>query len=104
MGVSIFSYRTQDWLTDQEGQGVWYLLGVLVGTNGFFGLGVWEAFLLLALTLAGLSRIMRPFLRVQTVDLRRLLFFALMAYIFITQGSRLMQGAESWASVRPRPA
>ena len=97
LGISLLSYCTQDWLTGPDG-GVWRLLARLVGADGIFGLTTWQVFLTLALVLFGLSRIIRPFLRTRSVDLGRLLFFAAMAYVFISQGSEMMRQAETWRS------
>jgi hypothetical protein len=96
IGFSLLSYRTQDWLTGPDG-GIWRLLSRLVGVDGIFGLQTYQVFLVLALTLFGLSRILRPFLRsMRAVDPARMLFFAVIAYIFITQGSDLLRQAEVW--------
>jgi hypothetical protein len=96
MGISLLSYRTQDWLTGPDG-GVWRLLARLVGVDGIFGLELYQVMLVLALTLFGLSRILRPFFRnLQPVDPGRMLFFAIIAYVFITQGSELLHQAEGW--------
>ena len=99
LGMSVFGYRTQDWLTGQDGQGVWFLLAKMVGAHGIVGVATWQAFLALALVLYGLSLVVRPFLRVAPVDIGRLFLYAIVAYIFITQGSRLMQDAERWRAV-----
>jgi len=96
LGMSIFGYQTQDWLTGRDGQGVWFLLAKMSGTNGMVGLATWRAFLALALILYGLSLVIRPFLRIAPVDIGRLLLYAIVAYLFITQGNRLMQEAEQW--------
>lgn len=96
MGISLLSYHTQDWLTGRDG-GIWKLLARLVGMDGIFGLSTFQAFLVLALTLFGLSRILRPFFRnMKSVDLGRLMFFGVIAYVFITQGPVLLQQAEQW--------
>lgn len=94
LGMSMLGYRTQDWLTGPEG-GVWFLLARLAGPEGLINLAVWQAFLLLAVTLYGFSLILRIF-GVQTVNLPRLFFFAVMAYTFISQGSDLLRAAEAW--------
>lgn len=96
LGMSMLGYRTQDWLTGPEG-GVWFLLAKLAGPEGLINLAVWQAFLLLAVTLYGFSLILRIF-GVQAVNLPRLFFFAVMAYTFISQGSELLRAAESWRS------
>src|SRR5512137_2396141 len=95
IGVSLFSYQSQDWLAGPQG-GIWGLMAKLVGVNGLFGMDTLMAFMSLALTLYGISLIMRPFIRVNPVDPGRLLFFAIMAQVFITQGSELMRQAEAW--------
>ena len=41
LGISLLSYRTQDWLTGPDG-GVWRLLARLVGAEGIFGLATWR--------------------------------------------------------------
>ncbi|NJN99194.1 MAG: hypothetical protein HC875_36435, partial [Anaerolineales bacterium] len=94
LGMSMLGYRTQDWLTGPDG-GVWLLLTKLAGPQGLINLAVWQAFLLLAVTLYGFSLILRIF-GVQTVNLPRLFFFAVMAYTFISQGSELLRAAETW--------
>ncbi len=96
LGVSMLGYRTQDWLTGPEG-GVWFLLAKLAGPEGLINLAVWQAFLLLAVTLYGFSLLLRIF-GVQAVNLPRLFFFAVMAYTFISQGSELLRAAEAWRS------
>ena len=95
IGTSLFSYQTQDWLAGPQG-GIWGLMAKLVGVNGLFGMDTLMAFMALALTLYGLSLIMRPFIRVNPVDPGRLLFYAVIAQVFITQGSELMRQAEAW--------
>jgi hypothetical protein len=94
--MSIFGYQTQDWLTGREGQGVWYLLGELVGPGKFIGPVLWQLFLALGLSLFGLSLIVRPYLRVVLVDLGQLFWFAALAQTFIMQGNAIMRQAELW--------
>ena len=61
IGMSLYSYATQDWLTGNGG-GVWYIMDWLLDTSGLFGLNTWTLFAGLALMLWGLSRIARPFI------------------------------------------
>ncbi len=91
LGMAILSYETQDWLTAPDG-GVWTLLIYIAGVDGLLGLATWEAFLLLAVMLFGISRLLRNFWpTLHPVDPSRLLFFATLSYIFITQGPELMK-------------
>ncbi len=96
LGMSIFGYQTQDWLTGHAGQGIWFLLTKLVGAEGIIGIATWQVFLALALVMYGLSLVIRPFLRIAPVDIGRLMMYAIVAHIFITQGNALMLSAERW--------
>ena len=97
IGISMLGYNTQDWLTGAGG-GVWTVADRLTGPNGILGLDIWQVFLILAVMLFGISRVARPFLRTQPVDLGRLFLFAVMSYVVISQGSQLMQDVEAWRS------
>ena len=97
-GWSIGSYSMQDWLTGRDNEGVWYLLPRLLGANGMFGVPVWQAVFVLALVLAGATRLLRPFIRVQSSDLGRLLLIGVMSYIFIVQGNQMIRNAEDFRS------
>jgi len=97
IGISLLGYNTQDWLTGSGG-GVWRVAERVTGPSGILGLATWQAFLLLAVMLFGLSRVARPFVNSQPVDLTRLFFFAVMSYVVISQGSQLMQDVEAWRS------
>lgn len=94
---SMFSYVTEDWLMGhRDGEGIWALMDKMVGPNGIFGLSTWEAFVALALTIYGFSLLIRPFWRMQPVDLGRMFFFAVLSYSIITEGSELMREIENW--------
>lgn len=94
---SMFSYVTEDWLMGhRDGEGIWALMDKMVGPNGIFGLSTWEAFVALALTIYGFSLLIRPFWRMQPVDLGRMFFFAVLSYSIITEGSQLMREIENW--------
>jgi hypothetical protein len=95
IGMSLYSYATQDWLTGNGG-GVWYIMDWLLDTSGLFGLNTWTLFAGLALMLWGLSRIARPFIPSSPVHPGKLLFFFVISYVVISQGSALMQDIESW--------
>ena len=38
MSMSLFSYSTQDWLTDGADGGVWQVMDLVIGPGGLFGL------------------------------------------------------------------
>jgi hypothetical protein len=95
IGMSLYSYATQDWLTGNGG-GVWYIMDWLLDTSGLFGLNTWTLFAGLALMLWGLSRIARPFIPSSPVHPGKLLVFFVLSYVVISQGSALMQDIESW--------
>src|SRR6185503_8689755 len=80
----------------RDGDGIWTLMDRMVGPNGIFGLSTWEAFVALALTIYGFSLLIRPFWRMQPVDLGRMFFFAVLSYSIITEGSELMREIENW--------
>lgn len=98
MGMAMLSYDSQDWLTGRDEGGVWLLSRHLVGADGILGVSIWSLFLALALMLFGFAKIVRPFWRMQPVDLGRLVFFATIAHLFITQGPAFMQQAETLRS------
>lgn len=95
LGIAMMGYDTQDWLTGRNG-GVWKLLDWLVGPEGLVGLTTWQLFLLVALMLFGFSRVIRFIWPMQAVQLGRLAFFAVLAYVFISGGSALVQDIEAW--------
>lgn len=95
IGMSLYSYATQDWLTGNGG-GVWYIMDWLLDTSGLFGLNTWTLFAGLALMLWGMARIIRPFFHTNPVHPGKLLFFFILSYIVISQGSTLMQDIEGW--------
>ncbi|MCB0190358.1 MAG: hypothetical protein KDJ65_00290 [Anaerolineae bacterium] len=95
IGMSLYSYATQDWLTGNGG-GVWYIMDWLLDTSGLFGLNTWTLFASLALMLWGLSRIARPFIPSAPVHPGKLLIFFVISYVVISQGSALMQDIEQW--------
>lgn len=95
IGMSLYSYATQDWLTGNGG-GVWTIMDWLLDTSGLFGLNTWTLFAGLALMLWGLSRIARPFIPSSPVHPGKLLVFFVLSYVVISQGSALMQDIESW--------
>jgi hypothetical protein len=95
LGMAMLSYDSQDWLTGRDEGGVWLLSRHLVGADGILGISIWSLFLALALILFGFAKIVRPFCRMQPVDLGRLVFFATIAHLFITQGPALMQQTET---------
>jgi hypothetical protein len=95
IGMSLYSYATQDWLTGNGG-GVWYIMDWLLDTSGLFGLNTWTLFASLALMLWGLSRIARPFIPSAPVHPGKLLIFFVLSYVVISQGSALMQDIEQW--------
>lgn len=95
IGMSLYSYATQDWLTGNGG-GVWYIMDWLLDTSGLFGLNTWTLFASLALMLWGLARIARPFIPSSPVHPGKLLVFFVLTYVVISQGSSLMQDIESW--------
>jgi hypothetical protein len=92
----IMGYQTQDWLLGDNNTGAWYLFTQLIGNGGLVNVGLWEIFLTLALMIAGLTRLVRPFIQIRVVDIGRVLFYACATYILITQGLVLLQGAETW--------
>ncbi len=97
ISMSMFGYATQDWLTNRHDGGVWHVLGMIAGPDGFAGETVWAAMLALALALFGLSRVARPFMRhFNPVDLGKLLMFGVLSYAVIQQGSGLMIDIEAW--------
>lgn len=94
---SMFSYATGDWLMGRSGgDGMWAVMDKMIGANGIFGVSTWSAFLALALTIYGFSLLIRPFWRVQAVDIGRLFIFAVLSYSLITEGSSLMRSIEDW--------
>jgi len=95
IGMSLYSYATQDWLTGNGG-GVWTIMDWLLDTSGLFGLNTWTLFAGMALMLWGLSRIARPFIPSSPVHPGKLLVFFVLSYVVISQGSALMQDIESW--------
>jgi hypothetical protein len=95
IGMSLYGYSTQDWLTGAGG-GVWWILDWLIVNPGLFGINTWTLFAGLALMLWGLSRIARPFFNTSPVHPGKLLLFFLLSYIVIDQGSTLMQDIEQW--------
>jgi hypothetical protein len=95
IGMSLYSYATQDWLTGNGG-GVWYIMDWLLNTSGLFGINTWTLFAGMALMLWGLSRIARPFIPSSPVHPGKLLVFFVLSYVVISQGSALMQDIESW--------
>ncbi|GIK42097.1 MAG: hypothetical protein BroJett011_59300 [Chloroflexota bacterium] len=93
---SLFSYVTEDWLMGKSDGSLWKVMDYVVGSNGIFGLSTWEALLALALTLYGFSLLIRPFWRVQPVNIGKLFFYATLSYVLISQGNSLMQSIEEW--------
>lgn len=96
IGVSMLSYETQDWLTGAGSGGIWQVLDQLIGGSGVLGMGTWQLFLGVALMLFGIGLIARPFFSFRAVDMGRLLFFATLAYVFISQGASMMRNLETW--------
>ncbi len=96
IGISMLSYNTQDWLTGQNGGGIWLVLDRLIGGSGLLGLTTWQLFLGLALALYGIALVIRPLFSFRAVDLGRLLFFATLAYVFISQGAGMLRSLENW--------
>jgi hypothetical protein len=68
----IMGYQTQDWLLGDNNTGAWYLFTQLIGNGGLVNVGLWEIFLTLALMMAGLTRLVRPFIQIRVVDIGRI--------------------------------
>lgn len=98
IAMSLFSYNTQDWLTNRNDGGVWQVMDMITGPSGIFGLAVWQIMLTLAIMLYGISRVARPFIRVNAVDLGRMFMFAVFSFVVISSGSALMIDVEEWRS------
>lgn len=97
IGMSLYSYATQDWLTGNGG-GVWYIMDWLLDTSGLFGVNTWTLFAGLALMLWGLARIARPFIPAAPVHPGKLLIFFVLSYVVISQGSALDAGYRAVAA------
>jgi hypothetical protein len=99
ISMSMFGYATQDWLTNRHDGGVWHVLEMMAGPDGFAGEKVWTLLLGLALMLFGLAKVVRPFVRnFNPVDLGKLLLFGVVSYAVIQQGTTLMIAVEAWRS------
>ncbi|MCB0162610.1 MAG: hypothetical protein KDI79_00195, partial [Anaerolineae bacterium] len=97
MSMSLFSYSTQDWLTNGADGGVWQVMDLVIGPGGLFGLETWQLVLTLAIMLFGLARVLRPFLPTfNPVDVGWLLIFGTFSFVVVQQGSSLMQRFETW--------
>ena len=73
-------------------------MNLITGPSGILGVATWQAFLILAVMIFGLSRVLRPFFNVQPVHPMRMLLFAVFSYAAITQGAELMREIEAWRS------
>jgi hypothetical protein len=98
ISMSLFSYNTQDWLTNSGDGGVWQVMDIVTGPTGLLGIDAWQAMLALALVLFGMSRLLRPFVFFNPVDLGKAFVFGVFAFVVIQQGSGMMRGIESWRS------
>ena len=94
LSVSVFSYQSTDWLVNPTGGGLWTMLGFMTGADGVFGLALWQLFVTLALGLYGFSRIVRIFYPWPAVEPTKMLFLAMVTWLFISQGNAALQSAE----------
>ena len=95
LNISRFSYQSTDWLVNPADGGLWALLGFISGPEGVFGLTLWHAFAILALGLFGFARILRIVYPWRAVEPMKLLFFAMVTFLFIGQGGAALQSAEA---------
>lgn len=94
LSVSVFSYQSTDWLVNPTGGGLWTLLSFMTGADGVFGLALWQLFVTMALGLYGFSKIVRIFYPWPAVEPGKMLFLAVVTWLFISQGNAALQSAE----------
>ncbi len=98
ISMSLFSYNTQDWLTNSSDGGVWQVMDIVTGPGGLLGLNAWQVLMVLAMVMFGMSRLLLPFIPFHPVDIGKAFIYGVLSLTVIQQGSSLMTGIETWRS------